>query len=90
MMNWLYRQIHSHTGHLSPATQAILLAAAAGLTFSMLNALLRVLAKDIHPFETQFLRYAAGLLLLLPLIVKNGMGAYKPQNVPLFSGTENE
>ena len=81
MMNWLYRQIHTHTGHLSPATQAILLAAAAGLTFSMLNALLRVLAKNIHPFETQFLRYAAGLLLLLPLIVKNGMGAYKPQNI---------
>ena len=81
MMNWLHRQIHTHTGHMSPATQAILLAAGAGLTFSMLNALLRVLAKNIHPFETQFLRYAAGLLLLLPLIVKNGMGAYKPQNI---------
>ncbi len=73
--------IHKHTGHLSPGMQAILLAACAGLTFSMLNALLRLLAKNLPPFETQFLRYSAGLLLLLPLILKNGMAAYKPQNI---------
>ena len=73
--------IHKHTGHLSPGMQAILLAACAGLTFSMLNALLRLLAKNLPPFETQFLRYSAGLLLLLPLIFKNGMAAYKPQNI---------
>ena len=73
--------IHKHTSHLSPGMQAILLAACAGLTFSMLNALLRLLAKNLPPFETQFLRYSAGLLLLLPLIFKNGMAAYKPQNI---------
>lgn len=78
---WIRQRINQHTSHLSPTTQAILLAACAGLTFSMLNALLRILAKDIHPFETQFLRYASGLLLLLPLIVKNGMGTYKPENM---------
>lgn len=78
---WARNQIHLHTSHLSPAMQAILLAAAAGLTFSMLNALLRLLAKDLPTFETQFLRYGAGLLLLLPLIFKNGMATYKPQNI---------
>ena len=75
------RQIHKRTAHLSPGMQAILLAACAGLTFSMLNALLRLLAKNLPPFETQFLRYSAGLLLLLPLIVKNGWATYAPQNV---------
>jgi drug/metabolite transporter (DMT)-like permease len=75
------KQIHGRTHHLSPGMQAILLAACAGLTFSMLNALLRLLAKNLPPFETQFLRYSAGLLLLLPLIFKNGMAAYKPHNV---------
>ncbi len=75
------KQIHRHTHHLSPGMQAILLAGCAGLTFSMLNALLRLLAKNLPPFETQFLRYSAGLLLLFPLIVKNGMAAYKPQNI---------
>ena len=77
----LKRQIHKHTAHLSSGMQAILLAACAGLTFSMLNALLRLLAKNLPPFETQFLRYSAGLLLLLPLIFKNGWAAYKPQNI---------
>jgi drug/metabolite transporter (DMT)-like permease len=80
-MVWVKNRVHKHTGHLSPGMQAILLAAGAGLTFSMLNALLRLLAKNLPPFETQFLRYSAGLLLLLPLIVKNGMAVYKPQNV---------
>jgi drug/metabolite transporter (DMT)-like permease len=78
---WLRKRVHHHTHHLTPGIQAILLAAAAGLTFSMLNALLRLLAKNLPPFETQFLRYTAGLLLLLPLIFKNGWAAYKPQNV---------
>ena len=78
---WMRQRVHRHTSHLSLGTQAILLAACAGLTFSMLNALLRMLAKDIHPFETQFIRYTSGLLLLLPLVVKNGMDAYKPQNI---------
>ena len=81
VITWLRSHVHHHTHHLSPGMQAILLAACAGLTFSMLNALLRLLAKNLPTFETQFLRYSAGLLLLLPLIVKNGMAAYKPQNI---------
>ena len=80
-MAWLDSRIHHHTGHLSPAGRAMLLAAGAGLCFSMLNALLRALTQNVHPFEAQFLRYAAGLLILLPMILKNGMALYKPQNV---------
>lgn len=75
------RRVHQHTGHLSSTTQAILLAAGAGLTFSMLNALLRLLTQDVHPFQSQFLRYSMGMLLLLPLILKNGWSPYKPHNI---------
>ena len=78
---WAKNQVHLQTGHLSPATQAILLAAGAGLTFSMLNALLRMLTLDTHPFQSQFLRYSAGLLLLLPLIFKNSWATYAPHNI---------
>jgi drug/metabolite transporter (DMT)-like permease len=80
-MVWVRDKIHQHTGHLSPATQALLLAAGAGLSFSMLNALLRMLTQNTHPFESQFLRYSAGLLLLLPLVFKNGWATYKPHNI---------
>jgi drug/metabolite transporter (DMT)-like permease len=75
------QKIHQQTSHLSPTTQAILLAAGAGLTFSILNALLRVLTQQTHPFQAQFLRYGAGLLLLMPLIFKNGWVTYAPQNI---------
>jgi drug/metabolite transporter (DMT)-like permease len=78
---WVQGRIHHHTGHLSPAGRAMLLAAGAGLCFSMLNALLRALTLHIHPFEAQFLRYAAGLVVLLPLILTHGMARYTPQNV---------
>lgn len=76
-----HRRVHHHTGHLSPAGRAMLLAAGAGLCFSMLNALLRALTQNVHPFEAQFLRYFAGLLILLPMILKNGMTQYRPQNI---------
>jgi drug/metabolite transporter (DMT)-like permease len=78
---WVRQRIHLHTGHLSPTAQAILLAAGAGLTFSMLNALLRLLTQGVHPFQAQFLRYSAGMLLLLPLILKNGWATYAPHNI---------
>ena len=84
-MAWVHKRVHErlhhHTGHLSPTGRALLLAAAAGLCFSMLNALLRALTQNVHPFEAQFLRYSAGLVILLPLVLKNGMAQYMPQNI---------
>lgn len=59
----------------------MLLAAAAGLTFSVLNVNLRVLASDLPPFQVQFLRYAMGLLVLVPWIWKAGLGAYRSHGV---------
>ena len=59
----------------------MLLAAAAGLTFSVLNVNLRVLATDLPPFQVQFLRYALGLLVLGPWIWRAGIGAYRSNGV---------
>lgn len=67
--------------HWSPTTRGLLWTAAAGFLFSMLNALLRLLTQQIDPFQTQFLRYFFGLLVLLPVILHNGVGAYKPKNM---------
>ncbi len=66
--------------HWSPTTRGLLWAGAAGFLFSMLNALLRLLTQQIDPFQTQFLRYFFGLLVLLPVILHNGLAAYKPKN----------
>ncbi len=63
---------------LPPTVRALLWAAAAGLIFTVLNALMRALAQQLHPMQTQFLRYLFGLLVLLPLVARAGLAAYRP------------
>ena len=57
------------------------LAAAAGLTFALLNINLRLLTQELPPFQVQFLRYALGLVVLGPWIWRAGLSAYRPQGV---------
>lgn len=53
----------------------------AGFVFSLLNTLMRGLAIELGTFETQFLRYALGLAVMLPLILRAGVAAYIPNNI---------
>jgi len=73
------------TGHrlnrLDPVVKGLLWSSAAGLVFSMLNALMRALAQQLDPFLAQFLRYLFGLLVLMPLLWRHGLAAYRPKNV---------
>jgi drug/metabolite transporter (DMT)-like permease len=73
------------TGHrldrLDPVVKGLLWSASAGLVFSVLNALMRALAQQLDPFLAQFLRYLFGLLVLLPLLWRHGLAAYRPKNV---------
>jgi drug/metabolite transporter (DMT)-like permease len=73
--------IHRRTAHLPPTARGLLWSACAGLTFSVLNALMRALALHIDPFQAQFLRYLFGLLVLLPLVVRHGLAAYRPRQI---------
>ena len=54
---------------------------ASGILFTALNALLRTLAQQLDPFVTQFLRYAAGALVMLPFIWRAGLAAYRPKGL---------
>lgn len=66
---------------LHPSIRGLLWAAAAGLLFVLLNALMRGLSLALSPYQTQFLRYAFGLVVMLPFILRSGIGAYRPHNV---------
>lgn len=55
--------------------------ALAGLLFCLLNSIARSLAQDLHPFQTQFLRYLAGLLVLLPFMLRTGLAAWRPHDL---------
>ena len=61
--------------------QAILWTVCAGVAFSLLNALVRGLAQQVHPFQAQFLRYLFGLIVLLPMVAWYGPSTYRPQAV---------
>ncbi|HSM21213.1 MAG TPA: DMT family transporter [Rubrivivax sp.] len=72
---------HGRLAQLPPAARGLLWATAAGLVFSVLNALMRALAQQLDPFQSQFLRYLFGLLVLLPMVWHQGLAACRPRHV---------
>ena len=77
----LHHAVRHRTAHWSPGARGLAWASGAGLFFGLLNALVRSLMQDLHPFQAQFLRYFFGLVVLLPLVVLHGAAAYRPQNL---------
>ena len=74
--------IHRRTAHLPPTTRGLLWSATAGLTFCVLNALMRALALHMDPFQAQFLRYLFGFLVVLPLVAHSGgLAGWWPRSV---------
>ena len=65
---------------LSPTARGLVWASASSLLFGVMNAIMRLLTQHVPTFQAQFLRYAFGLLVLLPLL-RNGLAHYWPRNV---------
>ncbi|HVE55152.1 MAG TPA: DMT family transporter [Ramlibacter sp.] len=72
---------HWRMSRLDPAAQALLWSMSAGLLFVVLNSIMRGLSMVLDPFQTQFLRYLLGLGVMLPLVLRSGMAAYRPRNI---------
>jgi drug/metabolite transporter (DMT)-like permease len=62
----------------SDTVRAILWMLACGVLFILLNGLLRLLAQQLDPFVTGFLRYSFGVVVMLPFILRAGWAAYRP------------
>jgi drug/metabolite transporter (DMT)-like permease len=54
---------------------------AGGLCFSLLNTQARALSQQLDVYQTQFLRYLLGLIVMLPLVWRHGLQAYRPVNI---------
>ena len=52
-----------------------------GLCFSLLNTTARALSQQLDVYQTQFLRYLMGLIVMLPLVWRHGLAAYQPVNM---------
>lgn len=75
------QQLRARVAQASPTTRALLWSAGAGVVFSLLNALLRLLAQQLHPLQAQFLRYFFSLVVMLPLVWRAGVLAYRPRRI---------
>jgi len=65
----------------SPTSRGIAWALAAGLAFQIASASMRALSIAIDPMMAQFLRYFVGLLPLLPLVMRVGVRALRPESM---------
>lgn len=72
---------HRRASRLDPTLRGLLWSMSAGLLFVVLNTLMRGLAMKLDPFQTQFLRYLFGLVVLLPMVAHAGVAAYRPRNI---------
>lgn len=72
---------HWRMSRLDPTVRGLLWAVGSGLTFTVLNTFMRSLARDVGPYETQFLRYFFGLVVMLPLVLRAGANAYRTQKI---------
>ncbi len=66
---------------LDPTVRGLIWSAGAGVVFVVLNASMRALAMQMDPFQAQFLRYFAGLIVLLPLIFRGGPARWWPRSI---------
>jgi len=69
---------HWRLGRLPPTLKGMLWAASAGVIFVMLNALMRQLSIELNAFQTQFLRYLMGLIVMMPLMLRAGLASLRP------------
>lgn len=70
-------------GRLDPTVRGMLWSGMAGLQFVLINTVMRELSIKLGPFETQFLRYLAAVLVLIPLVWRSGgLSAWMPLSVP--------
>jgi drug/metabolite transporter (DMT)-like permease len=72
---------HRRVSRLDPTIRGLLWAIAAGLTFSLLNTVMRELSLALNPYETQFLRYLFGVVVMVPFVLRTGLRSYWPKNV---------
>ncbi|MFZ9678397.1 MAG: EamA family transporter, partial [Quisquiliibacterium sp.] len=54
---------------------------AAGMLFSVLNGTMRLMALQLDSYQTQFLRYGFGLVVVLPFVLRTGLASYRPNDL---------
>jgi len=70
---------------LSASLRGALWMVAASAFFAMMNAVIRYVSAEVHPFEIAFFRNLFGLLFMLPWLAHEGVGVLKTNRHALFA-----
>jgi len=74
------RQRQRQAMQMSPAARGMLWAALAGLMLSSLNAIVRSITLDLDVYQSLFLRYGFGMVVMLPWVLRNP-ASYRPKDI---------
>jgi drug/metabolite transporter (DMT)-like permease len=69
------------TSRLHPTVRGLMWTLLASVLFVLLNTTARYLTQQFDPFQSQFLRYFCGLLVLLPFVFRGGFANVMPQSI---------
>lgn len=75
-----FDKLSSAFGRVPANVQGMLWIALSGLIFATFMAIVRQLGSTMDPIQTSFLRYAIGLLFLLPFFLKTSAAEYRAVN----------
>jgi drug/metabolite transporter (DMT)-like permease len=82
-MNLAERAVR-RTEALGPSLRAMLWMALCGLCFACLNATTRSIAADLHPWQTQCVRYLFGGMVMAPVLLRGaGLTMFRTNNLRL-------
>ena len=75
-----HRRLRLRASRLPAVWRGMLWVALSGVVFSLLNTILRSIALSLDPFQTLFVRYLLGTVVMLPLLWRYGWRTYMPRN----------
>lgn len=71
----------AQTPRASVIPKAMAWMALGGFLLVFMNALMRLMTLEMNSLQAQFLRYVFGLVVMLPLLMRDGLAAYRPSNM---------
>lgn len=80
LRRWLTLMRH-RAGRLDPTIQGLMWTSVAGFAMVVLNTTMRGLSMNMDPFQALFLRYAFGLVVMAPFVLRAGLAAYVPKQI---------
>ena len=70
---------------MAPALRGGLYMMGAAASFTIMTALIRVIAQEIHPFEIGFFRTITNLILMIPFVLRTGPTVFQTENHKVYA-----